>query len=86
MKMNNNIRLINADSIMRKVANMLNESGNPQLAEKAIALIDHEPTAFDVDLAIEDINESLIEAEGHTAEVEAYQYAIDIIKSRIKHE
>ena len=40
------MRLIAADSIMRKMAGMLNESGNPQLAEKAIALIDHEPTAF----------------------------------------
>lgn len=57
------MRLINADSIMRKMKDMLNESGNPLLAEKAIALIDHEPTAFDVNLAIEDIEDCIAMAE-----------------------
>ena len=40
-------RLIDANSIMRKIADMLKESGNPYLAEKAIALIDLEPTVVD---------------------------------------
>ena len=38
------MRLINADSIMRKMVNMLIESGNLYLAGKAAALIDCEPT------------------------------------------
>lgn len=41
------MRLIDAESIMHKITDMLNESGNPLLAEKAITLVAHEPTAFD---------------------------------------
>lgn len=40
------MRLINADSIMRKMVNMLIESGNLYLAGKAAALIDFEPTVI----------------------------------------
>lgn len=57
------MRLIDANSIMRKMASMLNESGNPQLAEKAIALIDHEPTAFDKEKVISNLREELEFAE-----------------------
>ena len=78
------MRLINADSIMRKMAGMLNESGNPQLAEKAIALIDHGPTAFDVDLAIEDIEDCIAMAEGYGDAIAAYRCAIDQVKGRLK--
>lgn len=49
------MRLIDANSVMRKMKDMLNESGNPKLAEKAIALIDHEPTAFDKEKVIEEL-------------------------------
>ena len=57
------MRLISADSIMHKMADMLNESGNPLLAEKAIALIDHEPTAFDKEKVIEDLSDWKNDAE-----------------------
>lgn len=41
------IRLIDANSIMRKISNILIESGNTYLAEKIVALIDLEPTIMD---------------------------------------
>ena len=78
------MRLIDANSIMRKMTSMLNESGNPKLAEKAIALIDHEPTAFDVDLAIEDIEDCIAMAEGYGDAIAAYRCAIDQVKGRLK--
>ena len=77
------MRLINADSIMREMADLLNASGNPKLAEKAIALIDHEPTAFDVDLAIEDIEDCIAMADGYGDAIAAYRCAIDQVKGRI---
>lgn len=78
------MRLIDANSIMRKVAGMLNESGNPQLAEKAIALIDHEPTAYDVDHVIEDIEDCIAMAEGYGDAIAAYRCAIDQMKCGIR--
>ena len=78
------MRLINADSIMRKMANMLNESGNPLLAEKAIALIDHEPTVFNVDHVIEDIEDCIAMAEGYGDAIAAYRCAIDQVKGGIR--
>lgn len=79
------MRLISADSIMRKMADMLNGSGNPLLAEKAIALIDHEPTAFDVNLVIEDIEDCIAMAEGYGDAIAAYRCAIDQVKGRIRY-
>ncbi len=83
------MRLISADSIMRKMADMLNESGNPLLAEKAIALIDHEPTAFDKENVL---GELMFEAEKSRkywidldeatsfGEMSAYTDAIEIVE------
>lgn len=84
------MRLINADSIMRKMANMLNESGNPLLAEKAIALIDHEPTAFDKEkvlgalmLKAEASRKYWIDFDEETTfgEMSAYTDAIEIVEN-----
>ena len=83
------MRLISADSIMRKMADMLNGSGNPLLAEKAIALIDHEPTAFDKEKVL---GELMFEAEksrkywidldeeSSFGEMSAYTDAIEIVE------
>jgi hypothetical protein len=51
------MRLIDAESIMRKIVNLLIESDNLYLAGKVAALIDCEPTAFDKEKVIEELKD-----------------------------
>ena len=80
------MRLISADSIMRKMADMLNESGHPQLAEKAIALIDHEPTAFDKEWVLDELKQNekfhkKQQTEEDNCIAQAYAKAIKVVET-----
>lgn len=90
------MRLIDADEFKKQIAGMAIKNGySPEKANALCKFIDNQPTAYNLDKVLKELNEEANEADMHTGNYEdydpysfgqanAYDNAIQIVKEGAK--